>query len=110
MTRSLKKGPYVDPRILKKIEGKDPLKTPPIKVWARASMISPEMVGFTFAVHNGRKHVEVLITEDMIGHRLGEFAPTRTFHRHGGKLMKELEQKRREAEIAAAKAARAAAK
>ena len=110
MTRSLKKGPYVDPRILKKIEGKDPLKTAPIKVWARASMISPEMVGFTFAVHNGRKHVEVLITEDMIGHRLGEFAPTRTFHRHGGKLMKELEQKRREVELAAAKAARAAAK
>jgi len=108
MTRSLKKGPYVDPRILKKIEGKDPLETAAIKTWARASMISPEMVGFTFAVHNGRKHIEVLITEDMIGHRLGEFAPTRTFHRHGGKLMKELEQKRREAEIAAAKAARSA--
>ncbi len=110
MSRSSKKGPYVDPRILKKIEGKNPLETPPIKTWARASMISPEMVGFTFAVHNGRKHIEVLITDDMIGHRLGEFAPTRTFHRHGGKLMKELEQKRREAEIAAAKAARAAGK
>lgn len=107
MTRSLKKGPYVDERLLKKIDGKDPLSTPAIKTWARASMISPDMVGFTFAVHNGRKHIEVLISEDMIGHRLGEFSPTRTFHRHGGKLMKELDQKKREAEIQAAKAARA---
>jgi len=107
MTRSLKKGPYVDERLLKKIEGKDALTTPPIKTWARASQISPEMVGFTFAVHNGRKHLNVLVSEDMIGHRLGEFAPTRTFYRHGGKLMKELDQKKREAEIQAAKAARA---
>lgn len=108
MTRSTKKGPYVDPRILKKIEGLDPMKQEkPIKVWNRASMISPEMVGFKFGVHNGRKHIEVTVTEDMIGHRLGEFSPTRTFHRHGGKLMKELEQKKREAEIQAAKAARA---
>jgi small subunit ribosomal protein S19 len=109
MTRSLKKGPYVDPRVLKKIEGKDPMTTAPIKTWSRACQISPEMVGFTFAVHNGRKHIEVLITEDMIGHRLGEFSPTRTFYRHGGKMQKELDQKKREAEIAAAKAARAAA-
>jgi small subunit ribosomal protein S19 len=110
MTRSLKKGPYVDPRVLKKIEGKDPMTyTEPIKTWSRACQISPEMVGFTFAVHNGRKHIEVLITEDMIGHRLGEFSPTRTFHRHGGKMQKELDQKKKEAEIAAAKAARAAA-
>jgi small subunit ribosomal protein S19 len=107
MTRSLKKGPYVDERLLKKIEGQDPLKTPVIKTWKRASVISPEMVGFTFGVHNGRKHIEVLVSEDMIGHRLGEFAPTRTFHRHGGKMQKELDQKKREAEIAAAKAARA---
>ena len=70
-------------------------------------MISPEMVGFTFGVHNGRKFIEVLITEEMIGHRLGEFAPTKTFHRHGGKMMKELEQRKREAEIAAARAAKA---
>ena len=107
MTRSLKKGPYVDAGLLKKIAGKDPMKTDPIKTWRRASVISPEMVGFTFAVHNGRKHINVLISEDMIGHRLGEFAPTRTFHRHGGKMQKELDQKKREAEIAAAKAARA---
>lgn len=107
MTRSAKKGPYVDAKLLKKIEGKDPMNTPAIKTWARASMISPEMVGFTFGVHNGRKHIEVLVSEDMIGHRLGEFSPTRTFYRHGGKMQKELDQKKREAEISAAKAARA---
>lgn len=108
MTRSLKKGPYVDAKLLKKIDGKDPLNTPAIKTWARASQISPEMVGFTFAVHNGRKHIDVLVSEDMIGHRLGEFSPTKTFHRHGGKMQKELDQKKRESEIAAAKAAKAA--
>ena len=107
MSRSTKKGPYVDPRVLKKIEGKKPAEAGVIKTWSRACVISPEMVGFKFGVHNGRKHIEVLVTEDMIGHRFGEFAPTRTFHRHGGKLMKELELRRREAEIAAAKAARA---
>lgn len=107
MTRSLKKGPYVDPRVLKKIEGKDAMTTPSIKVWSRACVISPEMVGFTFGVHNGRKHIDVLVSEDMIGHRLGEFSPTRTFYRHGGKMQKELDQKKREAEISAAKAARA---
>ena len=106
MTRSLKKGPYVDERLLKKIEGQDPLTLPPVKTWKRASVISPEMVGFTFAVHNGRKHIEVLVSEDMIGHRLGEFSPTRTFYRHGGKMQKELDQKARESEITAAKAAR----
>jgi small subunit ribosomal protein S19 len=108
MTRSLKKGPYVDAKLLKKIEGKKPGETGPIKTWARASQISPEMVGFIFGVHNGKKHIEVFVTEDMVGHRLGEFSPTKTFHRHGGKLMKELEQKKREAEIAASKAAKAA--
>lgn len=107
MTRSTKKGPYVDPRVLKKIEGKDPMTAEVIKTWSRACMISPEMVGFTFGVHNGRKHLEVLVSEDMIGHRLGEFSPTRTFYRHGGKMQKELDQKKKEAEIQAAKAARA---
>ena len=109
MTRSTKKGPYIDERLLKKIEGKDPLNTESIKTWARPSMISPEMVGFTFGVHNGRKHIDVLVSEDMIGHRLGEFSPTRTFHRHGGKMQKELDQKAKEAEVTAAKAARASA-
>lgn len=109
MSRSLKKGPYVDPRILKKIEGKKPQTTGPIKTWSRACVISPEMVGFTFGVHNGKTHVDVLCTEDMVGHKLGEFSPTTKFMRHGGKIQKELEQKRKDAEIQAAKAAKAAA-
>ena len=107
MTRSLKKGPYIDVKLMKKIEGKKPLETGVIKTWARASVITPEMIGFTFGVHNGRKHLEVLVVEDMVGHRLGEFSPTRTFHKHGGKMQKEIEQKARESEIAAAKAAKA---
>lgn len=107
MTRSLKKGPYIDAKLLKKIAGKKPLETPTIKTWARSSTISPEMIGFTFGVHNGRKHIDVLVSEDMVGHKLGEFSPSKTFHRHGGKMQKELEQKARESEIAAAKAASA---
>jgi small subunit ribosomal protein S19 len=79
MTRSSKKGPYVDERLLKKIEGKKPLETGVIKTWSRACVISPEMVGFTFGVHNGKTHLEVLVAEDMIGHRLGEFSPTKKF-------------------------------
>ena len=77
-----------------------------VKTWSRPAMITPEMVGFTFGVHNGKKHIPVLCTEDMIGHRLGEFSPTRTFHRHGGKMQKDIDQKKKEAEIAAAKAAK----
>lgn len=109
MTRSVKKGPYVDPKLLKKIEGKTPESAGVIKTWARRSDISPEMVGFTFGVHNGRQHIDVLVTDDMVGHKLGEFSPTKTFHRHGGKMQKEMEQKKKEAEIAAAKAAKASA-
>jgi len=107
MTRSLKKGPYVDERLLRKIAGRRP-GGEVIKTWARSSVISPEMIGFTFGVHNGKEHIPVLITEEMVGYRLGEFAPTRKFLRHGGKMQKELEQKKREAEIAAAQAAKAA--
>ncbi len=106
MTRSLKKGPYVDERLMKKIEGKKPQDVGVVKTWARRSQIAPEMVGFTFGVHNGKDHVEVLVTEEMVGHRLGEFASTRKFVRHGGKMQKELEQKQKAAEIAAAKAAK----
>ncbi len=106
MTRSLKKGPYVDERLLKKIEGKNPLQTPMIKTWKRASQISPEMIGFTFGVHNGKTHVEVLVTEDMVGHRLGEFSLTRKFTKHGGKMQKEIEAKKKESEIAQAQAAK----
>jgi len=109
MTRSLKKGPYVEPKLLKKIEGKKPAEAGVVKTWARASQISPEMVGFTFGVHNGREHIPVLVSEEMVGHYLGEFSPTRKFYRHGGKMQKELEQKKKETEIAAAKAAKGAA-
>lgn len=108
MTRSIKKGLYVDERVLKKIRGKSPLETPPIKTWIRSCQISPEMVGFTFLVHKGNGFEEVLIVEDMVGHKLGEFAPTKKFIKHGGKMQKELEQKKKEAEIAQAKAAKAA--
>jgi small subunit ribosomal protein S19 len=105
MTRSIKKGPYVDPRVLNKVLGKNPLQTPPVKTWIRACVISPEMVGFTFAVYNGKNFIDVLVNEDMIGHRLGEFSPTKKFIKHGGKMQKELEQKKKESEIAQAKAA-----
>ena len=107
MSRSSKKGPYVDERLLKKIAGKKPLETGVIKTWSRACVISPEMVGFNFGVHNGKSHIEVLVTEDMVGHRLGEFSPTRKFIKHGGKMQKELEQKKKEAELAAVSAAKA---
>jgi len=81
MSRSLKKGPWVDPRLVKKTqEAKDQNKV--IKTWSRACVISPEFVGYTFGVYNGQKHVPVYISENMIGHRLGEFAPTRTFRGH----------------------------
>lgn len=88
MSRSLKKGPFTDPKLLKKIEGKKPGDTKPIKTWSRASVISPEMVGFTFAVHNGRDHINVYVVENMVGHHLGEFSPTRKFVSHGGKMAK----------------------
>jgi len=93
---------------MKKIDGKTPENTDVIKTWARRSDIAPEMVGFTFGVHNGRTHTEVLVTDDMVGHKLGEFSPTKTFHRHGGKMQKEMETKKKETEIAAAKAAKSA--
>ena len=109
MARSIKKGPYIVAKLLKKIDGKKPEETGVIKTWARASQIAPEMVGFTFGVYNGREHIEVLVTDDMVGHRLGEFSPTKKFTRHGGKMAKELDQKKKEAEIAAAKAAKSAA-
>lgn len=108
MSRSLKKGPYVEERLLKKIAGKKPIETGVIKTWYRRSQISPEMVGFIFGVYNGRQHVDVLISEEMVGHRLGEFSPTRKFMRHGGKMQKELEMKAKEAEINAAKSAKEA--
>lgn len=85
MSRSLKKGPYIDPSLLKKIEEMNKRgEKRVIKTWARSSTIFPEMVGHTVAVHDGRKHVPIYITEDMVGHKLGEFAPTRMFRGHSG--------------------------
>jgi small subunit ribosomal protein S19 len=90
MSRSVKKGPYVDKKLFKKIEtlnvsGQKKI----IKTWARDSVIAPEFVGHTFAVHNGKQHIPVFVTENMVGHRLGEFSPTRKFKGHGGKLARE---------------------
>jgi len=91
MTRSAKKGPYVDAKLLKKISGMKPGDKTVIKTWSRDSMIAPEMVGFTIGVHNGKEFIPVLIVEEMVGHRLGEFSPTRKFVKHGGRMQKELE-------------------
>jgi small subunit ribosomal protein S19 len=86
MSRSTKKGPFVDEKLLKKIAKLDQSgRKEPIKTWARASTISPEFIGHTFLVHNGRHHVNVYVTEEMVGHKLGEFSPTRTFRGHGAK-------------------------
>ena len=84
MARSLKKGPFVDEKLLKKIERMNNTgDRRPIKTWSRRSMIVPEFVGHTLAIHNGRQHISIFVTENMVGHRLGEFAPTRAFRRHG---------------------------
>ena len=92
MSRSLKKGPYVDPRVVSKVQKmKASGKRQPIKTWSRACVISPEMVAVTFLVHNGKDFISVLVDENMVGHRLGEFSPTKKFIRHGGKAAKEQE-------------------
>ncbi|MEX2055061.1 MAG: 30S ribosomal protein S19 [Candidatus Andersenbacteria bacterium] len=91
MPRSLKKGPFIDPKLLKKVQALKVGDRTVIKTWSRDSTIYPEMVGFRFGVHNGRDHIEVLVTEDMVGHKLGEFSPTRKFVRHGGRMQKEAE-------------------
>lgn len=102
MARSLKKGPYTDPKLLKKLGrfragGKDIIKT-----WSRRSQITPEMIGFTFGVHNGKDFIPVSVMEEMVGHRLGEFSQTRKFVKHGGRMQKELELQAKEAEKAKA--------
>jgi small subunit ribosomal protein S19 len=106
MTRSLKKGPYVDERLIKKVKDKKPGDRTPIKTWARAAVITPEMIGFTFGVHNGKIHIPVFISEEMVGHRLGEFSLTRKFVRHGGKMQKEMEMAAKQREVDASKAAK----
>ena len=86
MSRSQKKGPFVDEKLFRKVQKSiESGSREPIKTWARASTVVPEMIGMTFMVHNGRAHIKVQITEDMVGHKLGEFAATRTFRGHGGK-------------------------
>lgn len=87
MSRSLKKGPYVNERLLNKLKNLKPGAT--VKVWDRACTITPEMVGYTIGVHNGKQHIPVFIVENMVGHRLGEFSPTRKFVSHGGKMAKD---------------------
>ncbi|KKU51680.1 MAG: 30S ribosomal protein S19 [Candidatus Sungbacteria bacterium RIFCSPLOWO2_02_FULL_47_9] len=97
MPRSLKKGPFIHPSILKKLGRVKVGDATVIKTWSRNSTIIPEMVGFTFGVHNGRAFTPVNIKEEMVGHKLGEFSPTRKFVRHGGRMQKELEMKAAEA-------------
>jgi len=108
MSRSLKKGPYIDPRVTKKLEGRQVGDKTVIKTWSRSCTIAPEMVGFNFGVHNGREHIPVYVTEEMVGHKLGEFSPTRKFQRHGGKVQKEMEAASKQRELDSAKAAKAA--
>ncbi len=103
MSRSLKKGPFTDPKLLKKLGKLKAGDRTVVKTWSRDSVISPEMVGYTIGVHNGKTHLPVFIVENMVGHRLGEFSPTRKFVKHGGKIQ-------REAEAAAAVAAASATK
>lgn len=109
MSRSLKKGPYTDPKLLKKLSKVRAGSKIVIKTWSRRSQITPEMIGYTFGVHNGRDFTPVAVTEEMVGHRLGEFSPTRKFIRHGGRIQKELEMQAKEAEKAKAAAATPAA-
>ena len=95
MARSIKKGPYVDPKLLKKVERMNRSgDRRPIKTWSRRSMVVPEFVGHTIAVHNGRQFLPVYVTERMVGHRLGEFSPTRTFRQHSGVRKEKAEEKK----------------
>ncbi|MDD2866367.1 MAG: 30S ribosomal protein S19 [Candidatus Omnitrophota bacterium] len=85
MARSLKKGPFVEEKLIKRVEAaRRSGSRQPIKTWSRSSTVTPDFVGLTIAIHDGRKHVPVFVTENMVGHKLGEFAPTRTFRKHGG--------------------------
>ncbi|MFO7807002.1 MAG: 30S ribosomal protein S19 [Candidatus Moraniibacteriota bacterium] len=94
MSRSIKKGPFIDEKLLKKVKDLKPGDKKVIKTWSRSAVITPEMVGFVFGVHNGKSFTEVFVTEDMVGHKLGEFSPTRKFVKHGGKMQKDQEAKK----------------
>lgn len=104
MSRSLKKGPFTDAKLLAKVAKVKPGEKTVIKTWSRSSTITPAMVGMTFGVHNGRVHTPVFVVENMVGHKLGEFSPTRKFAKHGGKLTKSLESAAGAAPAAPAKA------
>jgi len=108
MSRSLKKGPFTDPKLLAKVKKAGQGSKTVIKTWSRASTITPEMVGLTFGVHNGKAFINVLVIENMVGHKLGEFSQTRKFLRHGGKLTKALEAGKEAATTAATAATPAA--
>lgn len=103
MSRSLKKGPFTDSRLLKKLTRHQPGPRVVVNTWSRAAMVTPEMIGYTIGVHNGKIFIPVSISEEMVGHRLGEFSKSRVFIRHGGKVQKEQEIKAREAEKEKAK-------
>ncbi|MFA6522490.1 MAG: 30S ribosomal protein S19 [Patescibacteria group bacterium] len=105
MTRSLKKGPFIDAKLMEKVGKLRIGDKTVIKTWARSSTIAPQMVGFTFAVHNGRNFIQVRIEENMVGHKLGEFSPTRKFFRHGGKVSEVVEAGKPGAPVAGAPAA-----
>jgi small subunit ribosomal protein S19 len=94
MPRSLKKGPYTDEKLLKKVRNSKVGDKVVIKTWARNATITPEMIGFTFGVHNGKEHISVQVNESMVGHKLGEFSPSTKFVRHGGKMQKEIDKKK----------------
>ena len=106
MSRSIKKGVYVNEKLLKKLSRLKVGDKTVIKTWSRSSTITPEMISFTFGVHNGKIHIPVFVTEDMVGHKLGEFSLTRKFVRHGGRMQKEIEAAVKQKEIEAAKAAK----
>lgn len=108
MSRSLKKGPFIDAKLQKKVEAAQ--RGDKIKTWSRDSIISPEMVGITFMVHNGKTFIDVYVTENMVGHKLGEFSLTRKFYRHGGKMAKDQEAAAASAEKSKMAAAKAPAK
>lgn len=96
MARSLKKGPFVDSKLLKKVKKVKDKTKEVIKTWSRACVITPEMIGYTFDVHNGKDFIKVTVAEEMVGHKLGEFAPTTKFIRHGGRMQRDLERRRKD--------------
>jgi len=100
MPRSLKKGPFIDQKLFEKVKNAKPEAKGAIKTWSRSCVIFPEMVGFVFGVHNGKDFIEVKVSENMVGHKLGEFSPTTKFSRHGGRMQRELETKETEKETA----------